>query len=99
MAMMAGTAYEGGHQSALKDTFAISGVHLRAVRHDVPRAGTCLQPRLENVKRERRYQADDTCRRTCGEWRPRAVQQSVAYYFVQNRVWMMVRRVYRREET
>jgi len=58
------------------------------------RAGTCLRPCLENFKRERRYPADDTCRRTCEEWLPRAVQKSAAYYFVQNRVWVMVRRVY-----
>jgi hypothetical protein len=50
------------------------------------RAGTCLQPCLENVKREWRYPADDTCRCTCEEWHPRAVRKSVTYYFVQNRV-------------
>ena len=30
------------------------------------RGGTCLQRCLENVKRERRYPAGDTCHRTCG---------------------------------
>jgi hypothetical protein len=38
MAMLTGTAYEGEHQNASFDAFAIFGAHLRAVRHDVLRA-------------------------------------------------------------